>query len=54
MLGDKDSELRKMAVIELGRLKNERVKAPLIRVLKDPDPWVRLRASNVLGRYIPD
>ena len=48
-LKDKDSDVRKNAVISLGKIGDSRAVIPLIKTLTDQDSWVRKEAARALG-----
>ncbi|MBI5096091.1 MAG: HEAT repeat domain-containing protein, partial [Nitrospirae bacterium] len=52
-LEDHSSGVRGEAARALGYFKDERAVAPLIKTLRDDDPWVRLNAIHSLGIGIP-
>lgn len=47
-LRDKDEQVRKSAVLALGRIKNDQAIAPLIEMLEDKDWFTRLTAAAAL------
>jgi len=47
-LRDKDEQVRKSAVLALGRIKNDQAIAPLIEMLEDADWFIRLTAAAAL------
>jgi HEAT repeat protein len=47
-LRDKDEQVRKCAVLALGRIKNDQAIAPLIEMLEDKDWFTRLTAAAAL------
>ena len=46
---DKDSDVRLIAAVALGELRDVRAVEPLIEALKDTDPGVRQNAVEALG-----
>ena len=48
LLKDKEEQIRKRAVIVLGRIKNAGVLEPLIEMLQDPDWFTRLSAAAAI------
>ncbi|MBM4124113.1 MAG: HEAT repeat domain-containing protein [Nitrospira sp.] len=47
---DKDENVRKQAVIALGRIKNDKALDPLIEMLQDKDWYIRLTAAAALEK----